>query len=135
MAASDSVRILKISEAEGNMVNDKSIYDRLWQQLHEISDTEDTLEYLQNLKELSESQKLSPKERYDLQIGAFNILKDLTLEQPEIGQKIILENLLPHCLIYEPTLAYELSQHRECLVDWLNQYKKDKRYKIREHAT
>ena len=114
------------------MADKPEVYNRLLQQFYQSSDTDEVLRVLKQLEELQELGELSAKDKYDLQAYAFRTLQKLTVETPEAAESIILDHLLPQCLVTHPDASAELRQHRECLADWLNQYPEAVRHDLRD---
>jgi len=107
------------------------VYNRLLQQIDHSADIGEVLRVLEQLNGLQESGELPVKDRFDLQAHAFRTLRELTAETPGNAEDIILERLLPECLVVDTDASFELYQHRECLADWLNQYPEPVRHALR----
>lgn len=108
------------------------VYSQLLQQLHQSSDIDQVLQILEELKGLRKSGELSVKDSYDLQAYGFRTLRELTIEASDTAEEIILERLLPQCLLICPDASMELYYHRECLADWIDQYPEDVRVDLRD---
>jgi hypothetical protein len=114
------------------MSDKPEVYNRLLQQFYDGFNTDEVLQALKQLEGLQGSGELSTKERYELQVHAFRTLRELTAETPDVAEVLILEYLLPQCLVTHPDASIELHQHRECLADWLNQYPETVRHDLRD---
>ncbi|MBL7182754.1 MAG: hypothetical protein ISS75_06740, partial [Pirellulales bacterium] len=113
------------------MAKELKVYDELLQRIYRASDIDKVLEVLDELQYFQQSGVLSLKERFHLQVDAFRRLQQSTVDNPDVAQVVILGYLLPQCLLTNSDVSIELHGHRECLVDWLNQYPGDIQRELR----
>ena len=107
------------------MTDKTEVYSAIGQRIRSASGPPEILGILRELAALTDSGDLSEKDGYELQVPAFDALRNLTLETPDDAKDLLLECLLPLCLGTSSDAAGELYQLRQCLVDWLNQYSEE----------
>jgi len=113
-------------------MNSTNTFDQLWQKYQYGSNLQDILQSLEGLETLQEKGKLTSRERYDLQVYAFQALQKLTEQDSKTAESIILKDLLPQAIIADQSLAVPVSRHRECLDAWINQYEEKTRNELRD---
>ncbi|MEM7118066.1 MAG: HEAT repeat domain-containing protein [Chloroflexota bacterium] len=107
------------------------VFDQFLQKYRYGSDISEILQSLEQLQHLYEAEKLTHKERFQLQVYAFQTLQELTLDNPDAAESIILNKLLPACVKDAQEASYWLHLHRKCLEEWLEQYSETLRVPLR----
>ena len=109
---------------------------RLWQQFHHGTSVDDVLQSLVQLDNLVQTSEVSVSNAYDLRVDAFRTLQELTTDDPNRAEQLILDHLLPYCLERATDapqeVRYARSRCRECLAEWLNQYPEAERTVLRD---
>jgi hypothetical protein len=118
------------------MTKKSDTFKHLWQQLRQSTSVDNTKDNLKQLDDLVETQKLSIPDAYELRSVAFRALQELTADDPNTAESLILELLLPYCFKQPPDgpsdIRRAISRYRDCLVDWLSQYPEAERIVLRD---
>ena len=110
------------------------MYEQILQQIFDSTDTDEILEILGILISSPESANLSFKQRYALQARAFFVLKDMTTQDLLPPKRSFLTTFCHNASSKTKQLVIEISQHRECLVDWVDQYDENIRFALRNEV-
>ncbi|MCL5952221.1 MAG: hypothetical protein M1132_10960 [Chloroflexi bacterium] len=107
---------------------------RLSEHIRAAKNTDEIRAILGELGSLQDRGELSFRERCDIQVSAFEAAQQLTINQPDVAESIIVEDLLPFCVMDSSDANIALHQHREILADWLYQYSETGVGKIRRRV-
>lgn len=113
-------------------MNEQEIYGRFLKIFRHGTSVGEVRQGLEQLQHSQEADNLSVKDILELQVYAFRTLQDITFGDPGEAKDLILTYLLSLCLATHPDAGVQLSQLRECLRDWLNQYPEATRHDLRE---
>src|SRR4051812_48219026 len=98
-------------------------YRELWQQFFRPVALGPVLEGFRRIDELGDKGELTFEEASQLKASAFRAMREATTDDPASARRLILDDLLPLCLVGSPEDESEdrFARHhyRECLRDWL----------------
>jgi hypothetical protein len=120
------------------MTREADTYRQLWQLFHQSTSVDGVIKNLKRLDDLIQSDEISLANAYELRSRAFRTLQELTVDDPKQGELLILEHLVPSC-VEQPSEASDevriaLSQYRDTLADWLNEYSELERVPMRDRV-
>jgi len=118
------------------MGNNRDSYSELWQGFREAETVRQIVSDLESLDELAENGKLSVSDAYGLRFNAFDALRELTARNPVEAKHLILDSLLPFCVLPPVQIPedarYEFSKYLDVLRDWVEQYEEAERSNLRD---
>jgi hypothetical protein len=118
------------------MTRDTDTYRQLWQLFHQSTSVDGVIKNLKRLDDLIQSDEISLADAYELRSRAFRTLRELTVDDPKIGESLIFKFLLPYCLESAADAPSEvriaISGYRNDLTEWLNQYAEPERVTLRD---
>ena len=113
-------------------MSDQEIYNRLSKKFFHSAEPEEILLGLVHLNDLHQLGELSTKDKFELSVYAFQTLQELTDDDPNMGESLILDHLLPLCIVNYTEAIISIHRLRECLIGWLNQYPEQVWISLRE---
>ena len=104
--------------------------DALWRAIYTSNTAEGLQEVVTQIDSAADTHAITLKQALRLEVDAFSRMQDVTKDDPVEAVTHILGSLLPKCLLDEPDAAVELHLLRQCLANWLRQYREPSRTEL-----
>ena len=117
-------------------MSSEETFDKLFDICSQSDNPDEILGCLNTLRDLQVSDKVTLAQRLEAQLRAFRNMRILlqNAQETQITEKVILEYLLPDCLLLDGPSGHLVSQHRSVLSEWLNDLEDAVRKTIRAQA-
>lgn len=117
------------------MDEERTLQD-LWDRLCQSGSIDETTDLLRQIGDLADTGTVPPEKAWELRARACDTLRNLTRDNAQQAQPVILEFVLPGCLDQESKEESEAAtwiwRLRRCLARWVNQYDWPEREVLRD---